>query len=112
MTSPPVHPGLKQRVAVLRHRSVHDPHNPDVREVVRLRANDAYEYCLLPTFGTFEIEHIIPRACRRITPLIASLGSVSGVSTAVLNTSTNTPGCVPLVTGPKASGFPTAWGSM
>jgi len=27
---------------------------------VRLRANDACEYCLLPTVGTFNVEHIIP----------------------------------------------------
>ncbi len=60
MTFLPVHPGLKQRVAVLRRRSVHDPHNPDVREVVRLRANDAREYCLLPAISKFEVEHIIP----------------------------------------------------
>lgn len=59
-TSPSLHPGLKQRVAALRRRSVHDPHNPDVREVVRLRANDACEYCLLATISKFEVEHIIP----------------------------------------------------
>jgi len=28
--------------------------------VVRLRARDACEYCLLPTINTFHIEHIIP----------------------------------------------------
>lgn len=51
---------LAERVADLRRRAVHDPHNMDVREVVRLRANDACEYCLLPTVGKFEVEHIIP----------------------------------------------------
>lgn len=48
-------------MAALRRRAVHDPHNSDVREVVRLRANDACEYCLLPTTSKFEVEHIIPR---------------------------------------------------
>jgi len=51
---------ISERVAALRRRAVHDPHNADVREVVRLRANDACEYCLLPTFGKFEVEHIVP----------------------------------------------------
>ncbi len=61
MTAPPLHPGLRQRVAALRQRAVHDPHNSDVREIVRLRANDACEYCLLSTTSKFEVEHIIPR---------------------------------------------------
>ena len=39
---------------------MHDPHNLDVREVVRLRANDACEYCLLPTISKFEVEHVVP----------------------------------------------------
>jgi 5-methylcytosine-specific restriction endonuclease McrA len=55
-----VSPRLTERLAALRRRSVHDPHNADVRDVVRLRANDACEYCLLPTTLKFEIEHIIP----------------------------------------------------
>jgi len=50
--------GVQSRVAALRQRAVHDSHNADVREVVRLRANDACEYCLLPTLGKFEMEHI------------------------------------------------------
>ncbi len=53
-------PRIAERVAALRRRAVHDPHNADVREVVRLRAHDACEYCLLPTLGKFEVEHIIP----------------------------------------------------
>lgn len=61
MMAPPLHPGLRQRVAALRRRAVHDPHNPDVREIVRLRANDACAYYLLPTTSKFEVEHIIPR---------------------------------------------------
>jgi hypothetical protein len=58
MTFP--HPGLAERLEALRRRAVHSPRNPDVREVVRLRAGDACEYCLLPTIGRFHIEHIIP----------------------------------------------------
>lgn len=57
MTPPP---GLERRIAALLRRSVHSPENRDVRAVVRLRAHDACEYCLLPTVGTFNIEHIIP----------------------------------------------------
>ncbi len=61
MTSPLFpHPGLEERLAALRQRAVHSPRNPDVREAVRLRANDACEYCLLPTVARFNIEHIIP----------------------------------------------------
>src|SRR5579871_2537107 len=60
--TPPVYPppGLRQREAALRRRPVHRADNADVREVVRLRAGDACEYCLLPTTGAFEVEHIIP----------------------------------------------------
>jgi len=54
------HPGVEERLAALRRRAIHSPRNPDVREAVRLRANDACEYCLLPTTGKFNIEHIIP----------------------------------------------------
>ena len=59
MTSFP-HPDLAARLARLRRRAVHSPRNPDVRDVVRLRASDACEYCLLPTIGRFHLEHIIP----------------------------------------------------
>jgi hypothetical protein len=54
------HPGLEERMATLRRRRVHSSRHPDVREVVRLRAGDACEYCLLPTLGRFHLEHIIP----------------------------------------------------
>ncbi len=37
----------------------HSPHNNLVRRIVRLRANDACEYCLHPTFGQFHVDHII-----------------------------------------------------
>ncbi len=53
-------PYLEERIATLRRRAIHNPRNPDVREVVRLRANDACEYCLLPTVSQFHIEHIVP----------------------------------------------------
>jgi len=32
-----------------------------VRDVVRQRAADACEYCLMPTNGKFEVEHIVPK---------------------------------------------------
>ncbi len=53
-------PHIDERVAALLRRAVHSPRNPDVRDVVRLRAGDACEYCLLPTIGRFNVEHIIP----------------------------------------------------
>jgi len=58
---PPQHPGLRRRIAALRQHASHSAHDNGVREVVRLRSNDACEYCLLPTTSKFEIEHIIPR---------------------------------------------------
>jgi len=39
-----------------------DPHDALVRQIARLRARDACEYCLHPTNGQFEIDHIIPEA--------------------------------------------------
>jgi 5-methylcytosine-specific restriction endonuclease McrA len=56
------HPGLERRIAALRRRRIHSPDNRDVRAVVRLRAHDTCEYCLLPTTGMFHVEHIIPRS--------------------------------------------------
>ncbi len=53
-------PHLDERVAALLRRAAHGPRNPNVRDVVRLRAGDACEYCLLPTIGRFNVEHIIP----------------------------------------------------
>ncbi len=57
MTLPP---GLERRIAALQQRPVHSPDNREVRAVVRLRARDACEYCLLPTTSVFHVEHIIP----------------------------------------------------
>src|SRR5579884_3178012 len=53
-------PGLERRIAALQQRPVHNPENREVRAVVRLRARDACEYCLLPTVSLFHVEHIIP----------------------------------------------------
>lgn len=39
-----------------------DPHDALVRQIVRLRARDVCEYCLHPTAGQFEIDHVIPGA--------------------------------------------------
>ena len=52
---------LRGRIAALKRLARHDPADPVVRDIVRLRAADACEYCLMPTNGKFEIEHIIPR---------------------------------------------------
>jgi hypothetical protein len=40
----------------------HDPHDQLVRQIVRLRARDGCEYCLHPTIGQFQIDHIVPHA--------------------------------------------------
>jgi hypothetical protein len=47
--------------AALNRLPRHDARDPIVRDVVRQRAADACEYCLMPTTGKFEIEHIIPK---------------------------------------------------
>jgi len=52
---------LRGRIAALNRLPQHDARDPIVRDVVRQRAADACEYCLMPTTGTFEIEHIIPK---------------------------------------------------
>ncbi|MCA1599276.1 MAG: HNH endonuclease [Chloroflexi bacterium] len=52
---------MSYRIAVLNRLHRHDPHDPTVRDVVRQRAADACEYCLMPTNGKFEIEHIVPK---------------------------------------------------
>jgi len=57
----PYPPALRVRIAALNRFSRHDPHDPLVRDVVRQRAVDACEYCLMPTNGKFEIEHIVPK---------------------------------------------------
>ncbi len=53
----PAHPALARRIAALLKRPIHAPDNKDVREVVRLRANGACEYCLQPIVSEFEIDH-------------------------------------------------------
>jgi len=53
---------LQNLVAQVAGQQRNDPHDPLVRQVVRLRARDACEYCLHPTTGQFEIDHIIPTA--------------------------------------------------
>lgn len=40
----------------------HDPHDARVRLAVAGRARGVCEYCLLPTGGQFQIDHIIPPA--------------------------------------------------
>src|SRR4051812_36011879 len=42
-------------------RSIHDPSDAEVRMVAQARAQDACEYCLMPTRARFEIDHIVPR---------------------------------------------------
>jgi hypothetical protein len=49
------------RIAALNRLPRHDARDPIVRDVVRQRAADAWEYRLMPTTGKFEIEHIIPK---------------------------------------------------
>jgi len=44
----------------LAERTQQRPRDRLVRLAVRLRASDACEYCLLPTFNRFQIDHIVP----------------------------------------------------
>ena len=53
---------LDRLLTDLRRRSRHDPADDPVRLAVRLRAREACEYCLLPTRGQFQVDHIIPPA--------------------------------------------------
>ena len=57
MNRPPGWQGLLEQLA---GRSTHSAHDELVRLVVRLRARDACEYCLMPTVGQFQVDHIIP----------------------------------------------------
>lgn len=43
-------------------RVEHDAGDAIVRNAVQLRARDACEYCLMPTYGHYHIDHIIPKA--------------------------------------------------
>jgi len=52
---------LRGRIAALNRLPRHDPRDRLVRDVVRQRAADACEYCLMPTNGKFEVEHIVPK---------------------------------------------------
>ena len=54
-------PSLRTLLDELGARERNAPDDDRVRLAVRLRARDACEYCLMPTFGQFEIDHIIPR---------------------------------------------------
>jgi len=58
----PVPHHLRGRLAASGRLPKHDPHNQAVRDLVRQRARDSCEYCLMPTTSKFEIEHIVPRA--------------------------------------------------
>ena len=86
---------LEALLSQLRAHERHDPHNADVRLVVRLRARDACEYCLLPTSGKFEVDHIIP-ARLWTAPSVAQAGPRHHTfSNLDLTTSTISPGPVP-----------------
>lgn len=52
--------GLQRLFEQLARQPSHDPHHPDVRLVVRARARDACEYCLMPTLSQFHVDHIVP----------------------------------------------------
>jgi hypothetical protein len=58
----------------------HDPHEPLIRQMVRLRGRDACEYCLQPTTGRFQVDHIVPAAHwpNYVTGRIAALAPLPG----------------------------------
>ena len=53
-------PGLQHLFELLHRRQSNDPRDPDVRLVVRARARDACEYCLMPTISQAHVDHIVP----------------------------------------------------
>lgn len=53
---------FRTAAATLNRQPIHRPDDPPVRTYVRARGADACEYCLMPTNGRFEIEHIVPKA--------------------------------------------------
>jgi 5-methylcytosine-specific restriction endonuclease McrA len=53
-------PPLAALLRELSERERHSPRDERVRLAARLRARDACEYCLLPTVGQFQVDHIIP----------------------------------------------------
>jgi hypothetical protein len=57
VTTPPT---LTELLRNLAGQARHDIRSTAVCLAVRLRARDACEYCLLPTAGQFQIDHIIP----------------------------------------------------
>ncbi len=60
----PYDSGLHARIADLNCRRLprHSPQDAMIRDLVSQRATDACEYCLMPTHGKFEVEHIVPEA--------------------------------------------------
>jgi 5-methylcytosine-specific restriction endonuclease McrA len=53
---------LRRLLDELAQRERHDPRDERVRTAVAGRARGACEYCLLPTGGQFQIDHIVPPA--------------------------------------------------
>jgi hypothetical protein len=53
---------LRTLLAQIEDQPRHDPHHDLIRQIVRLRARDICEYCLHPTSGQFQIDHVIPAA--------------------------------------------------
>jgi len=55
-------PRLEDLIRQVEDDGRNDPHDAVVRQVVRLRARDVCEYCLQPTVGQFQVDHVIPAA--------------------------------------------------
>ncbi len=49
-------------LSLLVERVTHDADDAIVRNAVQLRARDVCEYCLMPTYGQYHVDHIIPKA--------------------------------------------------
>lgn len=54
-------PAIRQVEERLARLASHDPTHPDVRMVVKWRARDACEYCLMPSRSQFHVDHVIPQ---------------------------------------------------
>lgn len=53
-------PAFQRLLERLANEAPHDPSDAEVRLVVRTRARDVCEYCLMPTLARFEVDHIVP----------------------------------------------------
>ncbi len=90
-------------LSLLVERVTHDADDAIVRNAVQLRARDVCEYCLMPTYGQYHVDHIIPKA--RWTAYTAkALPLVSAASGGYVKRSSGFWGRMPPPLAPEAGG--------